>query len=138
MIGMKQICQLVLQRRERADRVKKHAYGRDLDHKITNAYNFNIENLFYGVEKQLEKIYKKVEIEASNYDDENKSQLVRYYYIFKKKQYILEVLYRDEDHVINIKLFTDDWYGHERDNFRVTTIDDAIKQIMKFVHYNTI
>ena len=36
---------------------------------ITNANNFNIKNLFYGVEKELEKVYKKVEM----------SQLVRYY-----------------------------------------------------------
>ena len=49
---------------------------RDLDHK----------NLFYGVEKELEKVYKKVEIDMK-------------IYTFKKKQYNLEVLYYDEDHV---------------------------------------
>lgn len=124
--------------KSRADRVNKHSFLRDLEHKYTDAANFNIENLIYGVEKQLEKIYKKVEIDAYNYDDENKSQLVRYYYTFKKKQYILEVLYHDEDHVIKVQLFSDDWYGYERDDFSVTTIDDAIKQIMKFIHYNTL
>lgn len=124
--------------KQRADRVKKHEYFRDLDHKTTNASNFNIENLFYGVEKELKKAYKKVEIEASDYDDENMSQLVRFYYTFNKKQYNLEVLYRDEDDVINVQLFADDWYGHERDDFSVTTIDDAIKQIIEFAHYNTI
>lgn len=124
--------------KQRADRVKKHEYFRDLDHKTTDAANFNIENLFYGVEKELKKVYKKVEIEASDYDDENKSQLVRYYYTFNKKTYNLEVLYRDEDDVINVQLFADDWYGHERDDFSVSTIDDAIKQIIKFTHYNTV
>lgn len=124
--------------KQRVDRVKKHEYFRDLDHKTTDASNFNIKNLFYGVEKELKKVYKKVEIEASDYDDENKSQLVRYYYKFNKKTYNLEVLYRDEDDVINVQLFADDWYGHERDDFSVTTIDDAIKQIIKFAHYNTV
>lgn len=124
--------------KQRADRVNKHSSFRDLDHKTTDAANFNIKNLFYGVEKELKKVYKKVELEASDYDDENKSQLVRYYYTFNKKTYNLEVLYHDEDGVINVQLFADDWYGHERDDFSVTTIEDAIKQIMKFAHYNTI
>ena len=42
--------------------------------------------MFYGVEKELEKVYKKVEIDMK-------------IYTFKKKQYNLEVLYYDEDHV---------------------------------------
>lgn len=113
----------------------KHA---NLEDKVNRAANFNIKNLFYGVEKELKKVYKKVEIEASDYDDENKSQLVRYYYTFNKKTYNLEVLYRDEDDVINVQLFADDWYGHERDDFSVSTIDDAIKQIIEFAHYNTV
>lgn len=124
--------------KSRADRVNKHSFLHDLDHKYTDAANFNIKNLFDGIEKKLKKIYKKVEIEASDYDDKNKSQLVRYYYTFNKKLYNLEVLYRDEDDVINVQLFSDDWYGYEKDDFSVTTIDDAIKQIMKFVHYNTL
>ena len=122
--------------KSRADRVNKHSSFRDLDHKYTDAANFNIKNLFYGVEKELKKVYKKEEIEASDYDDENKSQLVRYYYTFNKKTYNLEVLYHDEDGVINVQLFADDWYGHERDDFSVTTIDDAIKQIIEFTNDN--
>ena len=110
----------------------------DLDHKYTDAANFNIKNLFDGIEKKLKKIYKKVEIEASDYDDENKSQLVKYYYTFNKKLYNLKVLYRDEDDVINVQLFSDNWYGYEKDDFSVTTIDDVIKKIIKFTHYNTI
>lgn len=110
----------------------------DLDDKINSASNFNIRNLFYGIEKNLMKVYKKVEMEASNYDDEGKCQIVSYYYTFKKKQYHLKVRYYDEDDVIKVQLFADDWYGYERDDFSVTTIDDAIKQIMKFIHYNTL
>lgn len=124
--------------KQRADRVNKHSSFRDLDHKTTDAENFNIKNLFYGLEKELKKVYKKVEMEASDYDDEDKSQLVGYYYTFNKKEYDLKVIYYDEDDVINVQLFADDWYGYEKDDFSVTTIDDAIKQIMKFVQYNTI
>lgn len=124
--------------KQRADRVNKHSSFRDLDHKYTDAANFNIKNLFDGVEKELKKVYKKVEMEASDYDEEEKCQLVSYYYTFKKKEYDLKVIYYDEDDVIKVQLFADDWYGYERDDFSVTTIDDAIKQIMKFVHYNTV
>ena len=124
--------------KQRADRVNKHSFLRDLDHKYTDAANFNIKNLFDGVEKELKKVYKKVEMEASDYDDEDKSQIVSYYYTFNKKQYNLKVLYRDEDDVINLQLFADNWYGYEKDDFSVTTIDDAIKQIIKFVKYNTL
>ena len=124
--------------KSRADRVNKHSFLRDLDHKYTDAANFNIKNLFDGVEKNLMKVYKKVEMEAFNYDDEGKCQIVSYYYTFKKKQYHLKVRYYDEDDVIKVQLFSDDWYGYERDDFSVTTIDDAIKQIMKFIHYNTL
>lgn len=124
--------------KSRADIVNKHSYFRDLDHKTTDALVFNIRNLFYGLEKELMKVYKKVGMEASNYDYEGKCQIVRYYYTFNKKQYNLKVLYRDEDEVINVQLFADNWYGYEKDNFSVTTIDDAIKQIMKFAHYNTV
>ena len=124
--------------KQRADRVNKHSYFRDLDHKYTDAANFNIKNLFDGVEEKLKKIYKKVEKDAYDYDEEEKCQLVRYYYTFNKKRYNLKVLYRDEDDVINLQLFADNWYGYEKDDFSVTTIDDAIKQIIKFVKYNTL
>ena len=123
--------------KKRADRVNKHLFLSDLDHKTTDAENFNIKNLFYGLEKELKKVYKKVEMEASDYNDEDKSQLVGYYYTFNKKEYDLKVIYYDEDDVIEVQLFADDWYGYEKDDFSVTTIDDAIKQIMKFVHYNS-
>ena len=124
--------------KSRVDRVNKHSYFRDLDHKTTDALVFNIRNLFYGLKKELMKVYKKVWMEASNYDEEEKCQLVSYYYTFKKKRYNLKVLYRDEDDVINLQLFADNWYGYEKDDFSVTTIDDAIKQIIKFVKYNTL
>ena len=153
MIGMKQTCQPVSQKKNREETVKRHN-GRnwyssagvdarankhdDVEDKISNAVDFNIQNLFTGIEKELKRVYKNVEMDASNYDDEDKSQLVRFYYTFNKKQYNLEVLYRDEDDVINVQLFADDWYGHERDDFSVTTIDNAIKQIVKFAHYNTV
>lgn len=124
--------------KSRADRVNKHSYFRDLDHKTTDALVFNIRNLFYGLKKELMKVYKKVEMEASNYDDEGKCQIVSYYYTFKKKEYDLKVIYYDEDDVINVQLFADNWYGYEKDNFSVTTIDDVIKKIIKFTHYNTV
>lgn len=124
--------------KQRADRVNKHSFLRDLDHKTTDALVFNIRNLFYGLKKELMKVYKKVEMEASNYDDEGKCQIVSYYYTFKKKEYDLKVIYYDEDDVIKVQLFADDWYGYERDDFSVTTIDDVIKKIIKFTHYNTV
>ena len=77
-------------------------------------------------------------MEASDYDDEDKSQIVSYYYTFKKKEYDLKVIYYDEDDVIKVQLFADNLYGYERDDFSVTTIDDAIKQIIEFAHNNTV
>lgn len=124
--------------KSRADRVNKHSFLRDLDHKTTDALVFNIRNLFYGLEKELMKVYKKVGMEASNYDYEGKCQIVSYYYTFKKKEYDLKVIYYDEDDVIKVQLFADDWYGYEKDNFSVTTIDDVIKKIIKFAHNNTV
>lgn len=122
--------------KQRADRVKKHEYFRDLDHKTTDASNFNIKNLFYGVEKELKKVYKKVEIEASDYDDENKSQLVRYYFKYNKNSYMLEVMYYDEDGVIVLQIMDEDEVGIERDDFSITTVDKAIKHIVDFANYN--
>ena len=59
----------------------------DLEDKVHQAYDFNIKSLFYGVEKELEKYYKKVDLEASDYDDKNKSQLVRYYFKYHNTLY---------------------------------------------------
>lgn len=121
--------------KQRADRVKKHEYFRDLDHKTTNAANFNIENLFYGVEKELSKIYKKVEIDATDYDDENKSQLVRYYFKYDGFSYCLEVMYFDEDGIVKIQIYDEDSLGIARKSFKVSTIDNVIEQIINFIDY---
>jgi hypothetical protein len=108
----------------------------DLEDKIHRASNFNIKNLFYGVEKELQKYYKKVDLEATDYDDENKSQLVRYYFKYNKNSYMLEVMYYDEDGVIVIQIMDEDEVGIERDDFSITTVDKAIKHIVDFVNYN--
>lgn len=108
----------------------------DLEDKIHRASNFNIKNLFYGVEKELQKIYKKVDLEATDYDDEKKSQLVRYYFKYNKSSYMLEVMYYDEDGVIVIQIMDEDEVGIERDDFSITTVDKAIKHIVDFVNYN--
>lgn len=115
------------------DLEKKHL---DLEDKIHRASNFNIKNLFYGVEKELQKYYKKVNLEATDYDDENKSQLVRYYFKYNKNSYMLEVMYYDEDGVIVIQIMDEDEVGIERDDFSITTVDKAIKHIVDFVNYN--
>lgn len=121
--------------KQRADKVKKHEYFRDLDHKYTDAANFNIKNLFYGVEKELKKVYKKVEIEASDYDDENMSQLVRYYFKYDGFSYCLEVMYFDEDGIVKIQIYDEDSLGIERKSFKVSTIDNVIEQIINFIDY---
>lgn len=108
----------------------------DLEDKIHSASNFNIKNLFYGVEKELQKIYKKVDLEATDYDDEKKSQLVRYYFKYNKSSYMLEVMYYDEDGVIVIQIMDENEVGIERDDFSITTVDKAIKHIVDFVNYN--
>ena len=43
--------------KQRADRVNKHSSFRDLDHKYTDAANFNIKNLFYGYEQKQKRIF---------------------------------------------------------------------------------
>ena len=122
--------------KQRADRVKKHEYFRDLDHKYTDAANFNIKNLFYGVEKELKKVYKKVEIEASDYDDVERNQFVRYYFKYNKSSYLLEVMYYDEKGVIVMQIIDEDAIGANTDTFDITTIDDAIEQIVEFTNDN--
>ena len=122
--------------KQRADRVKKHEYFRDLDHKYTDAANFNIKNLFYGVEKELKKVYKKVEIEASDYDDVESNQFVRYYFKYNKSSYMLEVMYYDEKGVIVMQIIDEDAIGANTDTFDITTIDDAIEQIVEFTNDN--
>lgn len=110
----------------------------DLEDKIHRASNFNIKNLFYGVEKELQKIYKKVDLEATDYDDEKKSQLVRYYFGSGGSSYMLEVMYYDEDGVIVIQIMDENEVGIERDDFSITTVDEAIKDIIDFVNYNVV
>lgn len=117
------------------DLEKKHL---DLEDKIHRAYNFNIKNLFYGVEKELQKYYKKVDLEATDYDDKNKRQLVRYYFKYNKNSYMLEVMYYDEDGVIVIQIMDEDEVGIERDDFSITTVDKAIKHIVDFTNYNVV
>lgn len=108
----------------------------DLEDKILRASNFNIKNLFYGVEKELQKYYKNVHLEATDYDDKNKSQLVRYYFKYNKNSYMLEVMYYDEEGVIVIQIMDEDEVGIERDDFSITTVDKAIKHIVDFANYN--
>ena len=122
--------------KQRADRVNKHSSFRDLDHKTTDAANFNIKNLFYGVEKELKKVYKKVEIEASDYDDVERNQFVRYYFKYNKSSYVLEVMYYDEKGVIVMQIIDEDAIGANTDTFDITTIDDAIEQIVEFTNDN--
>lgn len=110
----------------------------DLEDKIHSAYDFNIKNLFYGLKKELQKIYKKVDLDATDYDDENKSQLVRYYFKYNKNSYMLEVMYYDEDGVIVIQIMYEDEVGIERDDFSITTVDKAIKHIVDFTNYNVV
>ncbi len=116
-------------------RANKHD---DLEDKVRQAYDFNIKSLFYGVQKELQKYYKNVTQEASDYDDEKKSQLVRYYFKSNKNSYMLEVMYYDEDGVIVIQIMDKNEVGIERDDFSITTVDEAIKDIIDFVNYNVV
>lgn len=126
----------ILEDTETQDDLKKNHL--DLEDKVHNAYDFNIKNLFYGVEKELQKYYKKVDLEATEYDNENKSQLVRYYFKYNKNSYMLEVMYYDEDGVIVIQIMDEDEVGIERDDFSITTVDKAIKHIVDFANYNVV
>lgn len=106
----------------------------DLEDKVNIASNFNIKNLFYGVEKELQKYYKKVKMESNDYDDKDKSQLVRYYFNYNKSSYMLEVMYRDEESVIVMQLMDEDKSGIDKDYFSISTIDKAIKYIVEFAN----
>ena len=110
----------------------------DLEDKVHQAYDFNIKSLFYGVEKELEKYYDKVDLEASDYDDKNKSQLVRYYFKYHNTPYMLEVMYYDEEGYIVMQIMDEDEIGIERDDFSITTVDKAIKYIVGFANYHAV
>lgn len=113
-------------------RANKHD---DLEDKIHSAYDFNIKSLFYGVQKELQKIYKKVDMKSTDYDDENKSQLVRYYFKYDGFSYCLEVIYFDEDGIVKIQIYDEDSLGIARKSFKVSTIDNVIEQIINFIDY---
>lgn len=117
---------------------KLYHQHKDLEDKVRQAYDFNIKSLFYGVQKELQKYYKKVDLKATDYDDEKKSQLVRYYFKYNKNSYMLEVMYYDEDGVIVIQIMDEDEVGIERDDFSITTVDKAIKHIVDFTNYNVV
>lgn len=117
---------------------KLYHQHKDLEDKVRQAYDFNIKSLFYGVQKELQKYYKKVDLNATDYDDEKKSQLVRYYFKYNKNSYMLEVMYYDEDGVIVIQIMDEDEVGIERDDFSITTVDKAIKHIVDFTNYNVV
>lgn len=116
-------------------RANKHD---DLEDKVRQAYDFNIKSLFYGVQKELQKYYKKVDMKSTDYDDKNKSQLVRYYFKYNKSSYMLEVMYYDENGVIVIQLIDEDAIGMEKDDFSITTVDKAIKHIVGFTNYHAV
>lgn len=111
----------------------KHA---NLDAKVNHAANFNIKNFFNGILNGLNKSYKKVQQEAEDYDDKEKYQFVRYYFMYNKNAYCLEVMYYDEDGVVKLQIFDEDSIGAERDDFSISTIDRAIEQVLDFVEWN--
>ena len=117
---------------------KLYHQHKDLEDKVHQAYDFNIKSLFYGVQKELQKYYKKVDIEASDYDDKNNSQLVRYYFKYNKSSYELDVMYYDEDGVVVMAIMDEDKPGIERDDFSITTVDKAIKHIVGFANYHAV
>ena len=118
---------------KRSKLYNKHA---NLEDKVRQSYDFNIKSLFQGAEKELEKYYKNVYLEASDYDDKSKSQLVRYYFKYNKNSYMLEVMYYDEDGVIEMQFMDENEPGIERDDFSITTIDKAIEHVLDFVEWN--
>ena len=119
-------------------RTKLYNRHANLEDKANLAANFNIKNFFNGILKGLSKSYKNVQQEVEDYDDETKSQLVRYYFMYKKNAYGLEVMYYDEDGVVNLAMFEEDKIGIERDDFSVSTIDNAIEQVLDFANYNAV
>lgn len=109
----------------------------DLEDKVLKAQNYNIENLFYGLKKELKKTYKNVFLYEHDYDDIEKCQSGDYEFILQRKykhNFILTVNYYDEDGVINVKL-TNDEDDEITDDFSVSTIDKAINQIIDFVNF---
>lgn len=118
---------------KRSKLYNKHA---NLEDKVNRAANFNIKNFFNGILKGLSKSYKKVQQEAEDYDDEEKYQFVRYYFMYNKNAYCLEVMYYDEDGVVKLQMFDEDAIGANTDDFSVSTIDKAIDQVLDFVEYN--
>lgn len=114
-------------------RANKHD---DLEDKKREAYNFNMKNFFNGVLNGLKNSYKKVTQEPGDYDDDEKYQFVRYWFTNNKTVYCLEVMYYDEDGVVKLQIFDEDSIGvYEKDDFSITTIDEAIEQVLDFVKY---
>ncbi len=111
----------------------KHA---NLEDKVNRAANFNIKNFFNGILNGLNKSYKNVQQEAEDYEDDEKYQFVRYYFMYNKNAYCLEVMYYDEDGYVKLQIFDEDAIGAETDDFSVSTIDKAIDQVLDFVEYN--
>ncbi|MBO7210172.1 MAG: hypothetical protein J6V44_04055 [Methanobrevibacter sp.] len=118
---------------KRSKLYNKHA---NLEDKTLNAVNFNMKNFFNGVLNGLKNSYKKVTQEPGDYDDDEKYQFVRYYFTNNKTVYCLEVMYYDEDGIVKLQIFEEDSIGaYEKDDFSITTIDEAIKQVLDFVKY---
>lgn len=109
--------------------------------KVPDAYLYNIKSLVSGVEEELKKKYNKVKIGSSDYDTEDECQIVEYYFTYKgpgsktNKSYMLNVKYYNKDDVVKQQLWGDDWSYVVHDDFSVSTIDNAIEQIIKFVDY---
>ena len=95
-----------------------------------------MKNFFNGVLNGLKNSYKNVTQEASDYDDENNSQLVRYNFKYNKNSYELDVMYYDEKGVIVMEIMDEDKPGIEKDDFSITTIDKAIEHVLNFVEWN--
>ena len=117
---------------KRSKLYNKHA---NLEDKALHATNFNMENFFNGILNGLSKSYKKVQQEAEDYDDEEKYQFARYYFMYNKNAYCLEVMYYDEDGSVKLQIFDEDAIGAERYDFSITTIDKAIEVVLDFVKY---
>lgn len=120
---------------KRSKLYNRHA---NLEDKANRAANFNIKNFFNGILNGLKKSYKNVQQEAEDYEDDEKYQFVRYYFMFNKNAYCLEVMYYDEDGVVKLQMFDEAAIGAETDDFSVSTIDKAIEQVLDFVDYNAV
>ena len=118
---------------KRSKLYNKHA---NLEDKANHAANFNIKNFFNGILNGLSKSYKKVQQEAEDYDDDEKYQFVRYYFMHNKNAYCLEVMYYDEDGYVKLQMFDEDAIGANTDDWSISTIDRAIEQVLDFVEWN--